>query len=413
MQVIPGIPPAAARERSLAPRSLPRQSPVDKVWAIRAIFAIFPAHDVVSWNTLLEVLPGDSARDFFLAMPQRDEISWNTMCSSLRDLGISLVFFQLAPWHSARAATALITLLAESGQFDRAKRCFDSMPQRDEIAWASMIHALSLAGDLDFVTLMFARVPQRSSFSWNTMIKIHGQCGRLEDAVTLFDQMPEPTAASWTILIAAHAQRKQLDRSRSLFDAMPSKNIAAWTALLDGCSIAGLLDHAAAIYAKMPQHDQISMSAHLTAHARSGCLDRAREIHESIPEPCISAMNALIQAHAQAGRLQCALSLLQSMILEGSMPNERTYIGILVGYCYFGKIDTGRDCFISMIADHGISPCEDHYACMIHLMGRANRQGDAQELIEKMPFRASEIEWTSLLDWSRIHGDMFRVLRWV
>ncbi|EFJ23570.1 hypothetical protein SELMODRAFT_103221 [Selaginella moellendorffii] len=148
------------------------------------------------------------------------------------------------------------------------------------------------------------------------------------------------------------------------------------------------------------------MSAHLTAHARSGCLDRAREIHESIPEPCISAMNALIQAHAQAGRLQCALSLLQSLILEGSMPNERTYIGILAGYCYSGKIDTGRDCFISMISDHGISPCEDHYACMIHLMGRANRQGDAQELIEKMPFRASEIEWTSLLDWSHIHSSL-------
>jgi pentatricopeptide repeat protein len=53
----------------------------------------------------------------------------------------------------------------------------------------------------------------------------------------------------------------------------------------------------------------------------------------------------------------------------------------------------------------GVKPGEDHYACMIDLLGKAGHIQEAEELISWMPFRPGVLVWQALLSACQLHGD--------
>ncbi|KAL6206622.1 hypothetical protein ACLB2K_023870 [Fragaria x ananassa] len=54
----------------------------------------------------------------------------------------------------------------------------------------------------------------------------------------------------------------------------------------------------------------------------------------------------------------------------------------------------------------GVVPREEHYACMIDLLGRAGKIKEAMELVNTMPFQANASVWGSLLGAARIHKNV-------
>ncbi|KAK3232163.1 hypothetical protein Dsin_004044 [Dipteronia sinensis] len=59
-----------------------------------------------------------------------------------------------------------------------------------------------------------------------------------------------------------------------------------------------------------------------------------------------------------------------------------------------------------MTWEHEISPGEDHYVCMVNLLGRAGRIKEAEDLILKMPFQPGVMIWQTLLAACHLHGDV-------
>lgn len=59
-----------------------------------------------------------------------------------------------------------------------------------------------------------------------------------------------------------------------------------------------------------------------------------------------------------------------------------------------------------MSNDHGISPGEDHYACMVNLLSRGGLIKEAEELILAMPFKPGMMVWQTLLGACQLHGDI-------
>lgn len=46
---------------------------------------------------------------------------------------------------------------------------------------------------------------------------------------------------------------------------------------------------------------------------------------------------------------------------------------------------------------HDVTPTAEHYHCMIDLLGRAGRLDEAEDVINKMPFKPTALSWMTLL----------------
>ncbi|KAF5205083.1 Pentatricopeptide repeat-containing protein [Thalictrum thalictroides] len=114
----------------------------------------------------------------------------------------------------------------------------------------------------------------------------------------------------------------------------------------------------------------------------------------------------MIMGLAQNGHARDALEIFNKMRSDHVEPNYITYICVLYACCEGGFIEEGWEYFSSMESEHGISPGEDHYACMVNLLGRLGRIKQAEDLIRSMPFRPGVLVWQTLLGACRIHGDL-------
>ncbi|KAL0315692.1 UNVERIFIED_CONTAM: Pentatricopeptide repeat-containing protein [Sesamum radiatum] len=62
--------------------------------------------------------------------------------------------------------------------------------------------------------------------------------------------------------------------------------------------------------------------------------------------------------------------------------------------------------FETMKEQFGIEPTQEHYACMIDVLGRAGKLDKAMHLVNNMPFEANSIVWGALLGAAKIHKDV-------
>ena len=94
------------------------------------------------------------------------------------------------------------------------------------------------------------------------------------------------------------------------------------------------------------------------------------------------------------------------MQLAGINPNHLTYVGILSACSHGGMIEKGHYYFDSMARDHGITPREEHYSCMVDLLAHNGQLADAESLINKMLFKLGPLVWQTLLSGCRVHGNV-------
>ncbi|GJM85416.1 hypothetical protein PR202_ga01862 [Eleusine coracana subsp. coracana] len=93
------------------------------------------------------------------------------------------------------------------------------------------------------------------------------------------------------------------------------------------------------------------------------------------------------------------------MLDEGVSPNHITMTSVLSACNHAGLVDEAKRYFDSMKEMFGIDRTEEHYACMIDLLGRAGKLEDAMELVNSMPFQPNAAVWGALLGASRVHKD--------
>lgn len=78
-------------------------------------------------------------------------------------------------------------------------------------------------------------------------------------------------------------------------------------------------------------------------------------------------------------------------------PDNITFFGVLSACSHAGLVDEGWQQFHSMSQDFHIEPNNEHYACMVDLLGRSRNFNEVQDLISKMPVEPSASLWGALL----------------
>ncbi|KAL1199675.1 Pentatricopeptide repeat-containing protein [Cardamine amara subsp. amara] len=248
------------------------------------------------------------------------------------------------------------------------------------------------------------------------LVGFYANCGKLREARSLFERIREPDLATWNTLLSAYANSNETESCEEvlrLFVRMQVRpNELSLVALIKSCASLG--DFSGGVWAHVYllknnlTLNQFVGTSLIDLYSKCGCLSFARQVFDEMRERDISCYNAMIRGLAVHGFGQEAVEFYKSLISEGLLPDDATFVVTISACSHSGLVDEGLQIFQSMKAVYGIEPKVEHYGCLVDLLGRSGRLEEAEECIKKMPMKPNAMLWRSFLGSAQIHGDLER-----
>ncbi|EFJ06914.1 hypothetical protein SELMODRAFT_134581 [Selaginella moellendorffii] len=372
----------------------------------------------------------DLAEGLFAQIKLRNAASWSLLLLTYAQNGhldLAKKSFDRMPQRDSIAFTAMTAVLSDQGELRGAREMLRYLSAVDVIAWNALLEGYSRTGDLDEVRRLFSAMEHRTVATTvvaGTLVNLYGKCGRVDDARRVLDAMPVRTSVSWTAMIAAYAQNGNAAEAINLFQCMDLEGAEpsdiTLISVVDSCAVLGTLSLGKRIHARIRSSPLFSQSlmllnAVITMYGKCGNLELAREVFESVPLRTRSVVTwtAMIRAYAQNGVGEEAIELFQEMVIDGGTePNRVTFLSVLSACSHLGQLEQAWEHFCSMGPDFGVPPAGDHYCCLVDLLGRAGRLGEAEKLLLRhKDFEADVVCWIAFLSACQMNGDLERSQR--
>jgi pentatricopeptide repeat protein len=235
---------------------------------------------------------------------------------------------------------------------------------------------------LEFGARAFAEMPRRDVVSWTEMAAGWLHCGEPARAVGVLGPMLLDGIApnNYTFATAANA-------------------CATLTSLREGSKV-----HGYAI--KLGESSDVGVNnALIDMYAKCGSASSAHKVFQSMRQRPVISWTTMIMGFSRNGQAREAVQVFDDMVLEGVAPNHVTLLCVLSACSQGGFVDEAWIYFSAMADKFGVKPAEDHYACMVDLLGKASHIQEAEELISRMPFSPGVLVWQALLSACQLHGD--------
>ncbi|KAK6253833.1 hypothetical protein QUC31_015553 [Theobroma cacao] len=396
----------------------------------RRVFDKMGGRNLYSFNNMLSgyaklgmIKP---ARKLFDQMPERDVVSWNTM----------------------------VIAYAQSGFFEEALRFYKELRNLcigyNEFSFAGVLTVCVKLRELQLTRQVHGQVLV-SGFLSNLVISssvVDGyvKCGMMGESRRLFDEMKVKDVLAWTTLVSGYSQWGDMESANDLFDKMPQKNPVSWTALISGYARNGMGNKALELFTRMMvcrvRPDQFTFSSCLCACASVASLTHGKQIHACLIRtnfrPNMIVISSLIDMYSKCGSLKAskrifdltdnkqdpvlwntmisalaqhgygeeAVKMFDDMVKQGVKPDRTTFLVIVNACSHSGLVQEGIRYFECISSNYGIIPDQQHYACLIDLLGRAGCFDQLMNHLEKMPCKPDSRVWNALLGVSRIHGNI-------
>ncbi|KAF8413834.1 hypothetical protein HHK36_001828 [Tetracentron sinense] len=436
--------------------------------AALAVFEKIAQPDIVSWNSIISGCALHGYHDWVLELLGRMKGSGLipnifTLSSVLKacaemgmkDLGrqVHSELIKMDIRIDSFLSVGLIDMYSKCDLMEDARMVFNLMPEQDLIAWNVVISGYSLTGDDKEAVSLFTDMQKeglsfnhttlstilkstaslqavdvskqvhalsvKSGFHYdlyvvNSLIDSYGKCSHVEDAARIFKECPFSDVVSFTSLITAYAQYGLGEEALKLFLEMLDMGLKpdqfVCSSLLNACANLSAYEQGKQVHVHILKLgfvlDIFAGNALVNMYAKCGSIEDADRAFSKIPRRGIVSWSAMIGGLAQHGHGKEALHLFKQMLKEGVFPNHITLVSVLCACNHAGLVTEAKQYFELMEELFGIKPMQEHYACMIDLLGRAGKLNEAVELINKMPFEANAAVWGALLGASRIHGNL-------
>lgn len=334
------------------------------------------------------------AMEVFEKCPIRDIVSWNAIMAGYLELSYAEV-----PWFWGR--------MIREGEV-----------KPDHYTFSSVLTALAALSDIDMGLQVHAQLVKCGHGSeicvGNSLVGMYLKNLRLDEGFRAFEEMCSKDVLSWTQMAAGCLLCGEPGRALEVFAEMRKAGVMAneftLSTALNACANIASLEEGVKIHGlriKLGSNDDIcALNALIDMYMKCGCVDAARGVFQSMKEHSVVSWTTMIIGCAQNGQAREALKFFDEMIEEGAQPNQITFVCVLYACSQGGFVDEGWKYFSSMSQRHGISRGEDHYACMVNLLGRNGQIKQAEGLILSMPFQPGVLIWQTLLGAALIHGDM-------
>ncbi|KAG2593427.1 pentatricopeptide repeat-containing protein At2g03880, mitochondrial-like [Panicum virgatum] len=330
----------------------------------------------------------------------------------------------LPPGTGLVAYNAAISRCTRAGLYPRALALFREMRARglraDEYTLPPLLNSAALLRAPPAARALHALLLRAGLASHlhvaNALVDAYAKLSRPAAARAVFDRMPARDVVTWTSLLTAslltglaragaHGEAARVYRGMVAAGVDPDEFAVA--AVVSSCAGSTMLDmgrsvHAAAVQRGFEPFLSVGNSL-VSMYAKTGALRDARAVFDAMPARCTITWTALIVGCAQNGRGRQSLEIYADMVRSGCRPDYVTFIGLLFACSHAGLVDAGRAHFRSMVADYGIAPGPDDYACMVDLLGRAGRLEEAVDLLNRSSTELDATVWKALLGACRVH----------
>lgn len=347
-------------------------------------------------------------------------------------------------------------MYAELDSIDQARQVFDETRNKTIYVWNALFRALSLAGCGEEVLTLYQEmnrmVVQSDRFTYTyvlkacvasnclislfkqgkeihasilrrgygarvhimtTLIDMYARFGCVRYASFVFNEMAVKNVVSWSAMIACYARNGMAFEALEVFREMIMEthdlnpNSVTMVSVLQACAALAALEPGKLIHAYMLRRGLDSIlpviSALVTMYARCGKLGLGQRVFDLMEKRDVVSWNSLISSYGVHGFGKEAIKIFKEMICHGIQPSPITFVSVLGACSHSGLVEDGKMLFESMRKEHMISPSVEHYACMVDLLGRANKLEEAAKIIENMRIEPGPKVWGSLLGSSRIH----------
>ncbi|XWS23649.1 hypothetical protein CRYUN_Cryun28dG0033100 [Craigia yunnanensis] len=319
---------------------------------------------------------------------------------------LSMEEVDVVSWNS------LISSCCKSGYQDLALEQFDQMRlagySPDEFTVSSVIAVCTNLRNLNKGKQIFAlcvKVGFISSFIVSSaIIDLFSKCNILEDSVQLFEEVEHWDSALCNSMISSYARHGSQDDALLLFvlalreDCRPTEfTFSSVLSCMTFLSVEqGYQVHSLVIKSGFDS-ESIVASSLADMYAKIGLIDSAMQIFSEIHVKDLISWNTLIIVLARNGRAVETLELFQKLVRVGPAPDRITLAGVLLACRCGAFVDIGMSIFSSMEEEFGVTPCDEHYACVVDLLCHAGKLKEAFDTLEAMPFEPSFIVWKSIV----------------
>jgi pentatricopeptide repeat protein len=258
-----------------------------------------------------------------------------------------------------------------------------------------------------------------------SLINMYSARENIFDAHRMFDEITCKNIVCWTALISAYVDNQNPRKALQLFRQMQMDNVepdnVTLTVVLSACADIGALEMGEWIHAYIRSKEGLYIdlslnNALINMYAKCGNIVAARRLFDSMKKKDVTTWTSMIVGHALHGQAEEALKLFAEMggINKrhgdcGSsliVPNDVTFIGVLMACSHAGIVDEGKQHFKSMNEDYGLKPRESHFGCMVDLFCRAGLLKEAYDFILEMPVQPNAVVWRTLLGACSLKGNI-------
>jgi pentatricopeptide repeat protein len=264
-----------------------------------------------------------------------------------------------------------------------------------------------------------------------SLIIMYSARANLLDAHHVFDEIPCKNIVCWTALISANVDNQKPKKALHLFRQMQMDNVepdnVAITVALSACADIGALEmgewiHTYVRHKKGLDIDLSLNNALVNMYVKCGNIVTGRRIFDSMEKKDVTTWTSIIVGHALHGQAEEALKLYAEMRGKdkkiwnkkrngdrGSsliVPNDVTFIGVLMACSHAGMVEEGKQHFKSMSEDYGLKPRESHFGCMVDLFCRAGLLKEAYNFILEMPLQPNAVVWRTFLGACCLKGNI-------
>ncbi|KAL0689559.1 hypothetical protein Bca4012_089237 [Brassica carinata] len=356
-------------------------------------------------------------------------------------------------------ATKLIGMYSDLGSVDYARKVFDKTRKRTIYVWNALFRALTLAGHGEEVLGLYWKMNRigvesdRFTYTYvlkacvtsectadhlakgkeihahltrrgynshvyimTTLLDMYARFGCVDYASNVFNGMPVRNVVSWSAMIACYAKNGKAFEALKTFREMmtetedSSPNSVTMVSVLQACASLAALEQGRLIHGYILRRGLDSIlpviSALVTMYGRCGRLEVGQRVFDRMRERDVVSWNSLISSYGVHGYGRKAIEIFEEMLANGASPTPVTFVSVLGACSHEGLVEEGKRLFESMSRDHGIKPQVEHYACMVDLLGRANRLEEAAKMVQDMRTEPGPKVWGSLLGSCRIHGNV-------
>ncbi|GAB4860118.1 hypothetical protein Ancab_011596 [Ancistrocladus abbreviatus] len=319
--------------------------------------------------------------------------------------------------------SALIDMYSKCGLFEKARRVFNGMLEKDVVGLNVMVSGFVQGGlvkeALGLVEDMQLAGVKPNVVTWNTLIAGSSRAGddlMVDELLQLMRVSGvEPDTVSWTSIISGFVQNFRSSEAFATFKKMldsgyyPTSNTIS--SLLPACANVANVRHGREIhgYALVigVGEDIYVRSALVDMYAKCGFISAASTLFEKMSKRNSVTWNSMIFGYANHGYCSEAIELFKRMEREeGDKLDHLTFTAALTACSHGGMIELGKDLFKTMQKKYKIKPRLEHYACMVDLLGRAGKLIEAYDLIKSMPMEPDFFVWGALLGACRQHGNI-------